>query len=245
VPEARSLTELVAAGWTEADLDWENAIEAAVAALAAGDTAMAGEGFGECIRIARAFGDFDPRLGTSCANRAGALVSAGRAEAAGLLARDARRAWHGCDDWVAAMTAPRTARSSVFHMRMEQRHRGAYEERWREKWAAWVGEARARLSGEGALALATPPDAGDALGRWRRERPAMLNDTRKLMAAVLLLVVGRNHANQRFGSPPTSKGTGEIGPLEGSGCVTIVYPSRTPIRCRCGPGSRTVSGDNR
>ena len=30
--------------------------------------------------------------------------------------------------------------------------------------------------------------AGDALARWRRERPAMLNDTRKLMAAALLLL---------------------------------------------------------
>ena len=188
VPETRTLSELVSAGWTEADLDWENAIEAAVAALAAGDIGTAGEGFAECVRIARAFGDFDPRLGTSCANRAAALVALGREDAAGLLARDARRAWGGCDDWVAAMTAPRTARSSLFHMRMEQRHRGAYEARWREKWAAWVGDARARLSGEDALALATPAEAADALARWRRERPAMLNDTRKLMAAVVLLV---------------------------------------------------------
>lgn len=188
MPETRSLTELVAAGWTEADLDWENAIEAAVSALAAGDTVTAGEGFAECVRIARAFGDFDPRLGTSCANRAAALIASGREDAAGLLARDARRAWGGCDDWVTAMTAPRTARSSLFHMRMEQRHRAAYEERWREKWTAWVSDARARLAGEGALVLTTPAVAGDALARWRREKPAMLNDTRKLMAAAVLLV---------------------------------------------------------
>ena len=30
--------------------------------------------------------------------------------------------------------------------------------------------------------------AADAVARWRRERPAMLNDTRKLMAAAFLLL---------------------------------------------------------
>lgn len=192
MPETRTLAELVSAGWTEADLDWENAIEAAVAALAAGNLVEVAQGFGKCVRIARTFGDVDPRLGTSCANRAAALVALGREDAAGLLARDARRAWDTCDGWVMAMTAPRTARSSLFHMRMEQRHRAAYEERWREKWAIWVTDARACLAGEGPLVLANPADALEALSRWQRERPAMLNDTRKLRAAVLLLVAGRN-----------------------------------------------------
>jgi hypothetical protein len=90
------------------------------------------------------------------------------------------------------MTAPRVARSSMFHMRMEQRHRGAYEERWQEKWAAWVAEARGRLGGEGPPALLPPAEAAAALARWRREKPAMLNDSRKLLAAVALLAVGRS-----------------------------------------------------
>lgn len=190
MPEARTHAELAAAGWREADLDWENAMEAAVAALAAGDVAGAAEGFAACVGIVRAFDAFDPRLGTSCANRAAALAALGRGEAAGLLARDARAAWQGCDGWVAAMTAPRVARSSLFHMRMEQRHRATYEDRWREKWAELVAEARSRLAGEGPLELTAPEEAGERLARWRRERPAMLNDTRKLMAAAVMLVAG-------------------------------------------------------
>ena len=166
-------------------------MDTAVAALAEGDPATAGEGFAACVGIARAFGEFDPRLGTSCANRAALLAATGRGEAAGLLLRDARAVWAGCDGWVAAMTAPRVARSSMFHMRMEQRHRGAYEERWREKWAVWLAEARGRLGGEEALVLATAAGAAEALARWRREKPAMLNDTRKLMAAAVLLVAER------------------------------------------------------
>ena len=191
MPETRTSAERAAAGWSEADLEWEAAIEAAVAALAEGDTATAGDRFAACVGIARAFGEFDPRLGTSCANRAAFLAATGRAESAGLLLRDARVAWAGCDSWVAAMTAPRVARSSMFHMRMEQRHRATYEERWREKWAAWVAEARGRLGGEGPLALLPPAEAAAALARWRREKPAMPNDTRKLMAAAMLLVAGR------------------------------------------------------
>jgi hypothetical protein len=191
VPDAPTPAELAAAGWSAGDVDWEAALEAAVAALSIGDVETAGEGFAASVGIARAFGEFDPRLGTSCANRAAFLTAAGRGEAAGLLVRDARAAWSGCDGWVAAMTAPRVARSSMFHMRMEQRHRDTYEERWRGKWTAWVAEVRGRLGAEGPLTLASPADAAEALARWRRERPAMLNDTRKLMAAAVLLVVER------------------------------------------------------
>jgi hypothetical protein len=73
-------------------------------------------------------------------------------------------------------------------MRMEARHRAAYRSRWLERWREIAVEATARNE---AL-LASPGehgiDAGDVLARWRRERPAMLNDTRKLMAAAFLLL---------------------------------------------------------
>jgi hypothetical protein len=86
------------------------------------------------------------------------------------------------------MDAPRMARSSMFHLRMEVLHRDTYRARWRERWGEIAAEARARLE-----ALTAGEDAGGeaaaaALARWRRERPAMLNDTRKLMAAAFLLL---------------------------------------------------------
>jgi hypothetical protein len=86
------------------------------------------------------------------------------------------------------MEAPRTARSSLFHMRMEVRNREIYRERWRTRWREIAGDARARLelllAAEGVL----DADPADALSRWRRERPAILDDTRKLMAAAFLLL---------------------------------------------------------
>jgi hypothetical protein len=49
-------------------------------------------------------------------------------------------------------------------------------------------EAKARLEALNACPGAPAGTASDASARWRRERPAMLNDTRKLMAAAFLLL---------------------------------------------------------
>ncbi len=86
------------------------------------------------------------------------------------------------------MDAPRVARSSLFHMRMEVRHRDTYRARWQERWREMAGEVRMRLAALNASPDALDATAADALARWRRERPAMLNDTRKLMAASFLLL---------------------------------------------------------
>ncbi len=195
-PEGWTFEQIVGAGWTEADIDWENAVEAALQCLANGDREGARTGFAHAVRIATAnFADLDPRLGNSLANHGAALVEAGEEHLSGRTIADAVRVWQGCDAWVAKMTAPRAARSSLFHLRMEQRHRPTYEARWRVKWGELVEEARRQVAGPGRLMLVSEAVAAERLARWRRERPAMLNDTRKLMAAVLLLACRRQHAN--------------------------------------------------
>jgi hypothetical protein len=73
-------------------------------------------------------------------------------------------------------------------MRMELRHRETYRARWQERWQEITAEARARLAALAAAPDALDVTAAEALARWRRERPAMLNDTRKLMAAAYLLL---------------------------------------------------------
>jgi hypothetical protein len=187
VAERWSQAELVRAGWSEAELEWEGLGEAASDALGAGDAEAAKTTAGAALRIARErFEAADPRLATSLVLQALALSAADAAAKTAHLLEDAERIWSACDPWIERLTAPRTARSSMFHMRMEQRHRDTYEERWRVKWAQLAGEARARLA---ALERGAPDAAAStaAAARWRRERPAMLNDTRKLMAAVLLM----------------------------------------------------------
>jgi hypothetical protein len=187
-PEGASFAELIAAGWTPEDLDWETEAVTALDLLAAGDLPGAEECFARTVRIANAaFAADDPRLATSLANQGAALVASGRPELSGLSIRDARRIWQQSDSWTARMSVPRAARSSLFHMRLEQRHRAAYEERWRVKWAELAREGRELVGDAGSLNLVSGAEAEWRLTRWRRERPHVLDDTRKLIGAVLLL----------------------------------------------------------
>jgi hypothetical protein len=73
-------------------------------------------------------------------------------------------------------------------MRMEARHRSTYRARWQERWREIAAEATARSEALIVSPGVRADTAADAFARWRRERPAMLNDTRKLMAAAFLLL---------------------------------------------------------
>ena len=185
-----SINELMSAGWTEHDLAWEACCEQMAAALADGDHAAAANASANALRLAREhFVAGDPRLATSIANQA-MCVSGQKADAGKQLLDEAISAWKGTHMWIEKMQAPRVARSSLFHMRMEQKHRGAYEDNWRVKWRDIAETTRSRLAG---LDPSTPPQieaAREVLSRWKRERPAMLNDTRKLLAASYLLMPG-------------------------------------------------------
>ena len=187
--EVWSATELLSAGWTESDPAWEAAAEGAAEAIVRKDSTCAKDEACHALQLARSdFDPGDPRLGTSLANYGLCLRFARDAGSHEALFREAHDVWRRADAWIARMDAPRVARSSLFHMRMEARHREIYRERWLKRWKEMADEATARVA-----ALSDPADmqastATDALARWRRECPAMLNDTRKLMAAAFLLL---------------------------------------------------------
>lgn len=187
--ETWSFAELLKAGWTETDLEWETLVENSVHALAEGEAGPGREAAAKAVQVARAtFGSDDPRLGTALANHAMCLVERD-GDNAGILLREAVAIWRRNGPWLARMTAPRTARSSLFHLRMELRHRETYENNWRVKWQEMADDAVQRLE---AVTEPAPVDSGRAeaaCATWHRERPAMLNDTRKLLAAVRLLLV--------------------------------------------------------
>lgn len=188
--ERWSAKELLAAGWAEADLVFEQIAERTVEAAARGDLAGAKAEAGAALRLAREnFEPIDPRLGTALANFAVCLALSGDMTGNAPLLADARAVWRGAGPWIARMDAPRVARSSLFHMRMELRHRATYRERWRQRWREIAAEVKTRLDAlEAGRARVTQRTAEAILAQWRRERPAMLNDTRKLMAAAYLLL---------------------------------------------------------
>lgn len=188
-PEIWSLQELVNAGWSEDDLSWEATSEETVAAACAGDFERAKDEAGSALRLAReTFEQIDPRLGTSLANFGICLALTGDKNDLPALVAKALETWRSAHPWIARMQAPRVARSSMFHLRMEALHRDTYRALWQKRWNATAQDAAARLEAlrdnPGTLSA---PDAA-VFTAWRRERPAMLNDTRKLLAAGQLLL---------------------------------------------------------
>jgi len=191
--ETWSVAELLQAGWSESDLAWEQHAAATLEALAKGDAAQVRHSAGAAVGLAREnFAGDDPRLATSLANLAVAL-GPGDENSASLLA-EAGRVWASCTPWIEAMTAPRSARSSLFHLRMEALHRDTYRERWAVKWRELADEGRRCVAG---LARGdAPPAAEPRLKQWRRECPALLNDSRKLLAAVILTAAPENSSGR-------------------------------------------------
>ncbi|HWM31764.1 MAG TPA: hypothetical protein VNO69_08725 [Methyloceanibacter sp.] len=184
--ETWSAQELLNAGWSEADLAWEAAAERTAEAVAQQNYLLAKDVAGQALQIARAdFEPIDPRLGTSLANYGLCLSLSNYGEENAFLFCEAIDVWRRSAPWIARMDAPRVARSSLFHMRMEARHRDTYRARWQQRWQEIAAEATMRLE---ALNAFNSASAADAMAHWRCERPAMLNDTRKLMAAAFLLL---------------------------------------------------------
>jgi hypothetical protein len=182
--EAWSIQDLLTAGWSEADLAWERAMEDTVEAVAQQDLMRAKSSAGVALQTARAsFEPIDPRLGASLANFGLCLQLCGQSEGVANLFRQGLDVWQGAAPWINRMDAPRVARSSLFHMRMELLHRGTY----RERWQAMADDAKERIAALATSSGVSSAVSAEALARWRRERPAMLNDTRKLMAAAFLL----------------------------------------------------------
>ncbi len=186
------------AGWHLADLTWEGLQEAGNAHLLADDHRAAAA----CFRRAAWLAYFciardDPRRATSLANQAAMDRLAGREKRARRRYAEARRIWAGTVPWITGMTIARRARSSLFHLRMEARHWDTYQENMRTRMARFATE-----TGEALAALEQgSPSPHRLYGRWRGEKPAVFDDTRKLLAAALLVAGDPARSN--------SKGSGE------------------------------------
>jgi tetratricopeptide (TPR) repeat protein len=178
------LGQALAAGWSPQDYAWELCQEKAAAAAYDGDLDHALPLWRESLSLARAhFARDDPRLGTSLANMAFALRETGRHEAAAPLFEEARQVWDASFAWIEALRLERRARSSLFHLRMESLHRDKYEAHFRERLRRFAAEARSAVAkmAEGGR----QPER--CLPRWRSEKPPSFWDSRKLLAACLLL----------------------------------------------------------
>ena len=172
------------AGWTNAEVIWEQIQEAGAECERGGDPAEAGELWRGALDLAREhLPPGDLRVATSVANLGVAERRGGDTASAKRLLDEALTLWDAGEGWVASLEPVARARSSTFHLRLESKHRGAYDRFPRERYRVLAREGRAVL----VARRDGRPDESDRLERWRRECPRAFNDCRRLLAAVLLI----------------------------------------------------------
>jgi len=205
----RSDTEMRAAraaGWRRSDLWWERLSESGCARHLRGDRAGAAKDWHQAAWIARLrFPARDPRRATSLANLALADRDAGREGRARRRYARARQIWRHAESYIDTMQIARRARSSLFHMRMEALHWDTYSVNMKTRFRAFAGETAEALA---ALGQGRPASCR-LFGRWRGEKPAVFDDSRKFLSAALLVGGdGDDHAGGNAGDPgPTQPAT--------------------------------------
>jgi hypothetical protein len=169
------------AGWRRRDLMWEALMERGCAAWRGGQARTAWWAFTRARLIASGFARDDLRRAASEA----ALGVVMRAPRRMVRAR-AMFESHAEAQIEAMQIAPR-ARSSLFHLRMEARHRDTYHANMRLRLT--------RIAGETATCLQEMAQGGPAPhrlhARWLGEKPVVFDDTRKLLSACLLIPESR------------------------------------------------------
>lgn len=174
----------LAAGWRRTDLVWERLQVRGNAAWVSGDRSGARRYFLIAWLLARIFFKRgDPRIATSIANVGLMAREAGRLARAARHYAKAQSLWTDVPNALGGLRIRPRVRSSLFHLRMEARHRGTYEKNMRARIANFVTEA-----GEAIDAAAQGnPSPHRLYSRWRGECPAVFDDTRKLLGASLLI----------------------------------------------------------
>ena len=182
-PDAQ-LAVALRAGWCRADLDWESLQEQGNRLLLAGNRVEATRCFRRAGRISFwRFAKGDPRRVTTLANLALADRLAGFEGRARRRYAKARRLWTEVDVWIGGMEAARRARSSLFHLRMEARHWDTYQDNMRKRMRGIAAETAAALH---AFEMGEP-SPHRFYQRWRGEKPSVFDDTRKFLAAALMI----------------------------------------------------------
>ncbi|WP_371225825.1 tetratricopeptide repeat-containing protein [Roseovarius sp. 2305UL8-3] len=181
-----------AAGWARADLHWERLQEKGNLAFESGDIALAAQVWRRAWWIATfRFTALDPRRATTLANLALLDRHAGRKTRARRRFAKALRIWGAAPDFIASMQVTRRARSSLFHLRMEALHWDTYEDNLQTRYRAFAAETAGALD---ALAHDDPVKCR-LFARWRGEKPSIFDDTRKFLAAALLVGGGARQNN--------------------------------------------------
>ncbi|MGI9509791.1 MAG: tetratricopeptide repeat protein [Geminicoccaceae bacterium] len=174
----------LASGWRRRDLWWERLQERGNFALVAGRTERAEQHFRRAFWLVRlGFANNDPRRATSLANIAFATRLRASSRSTDRYYADAIALWSTTPSMLQTLTIRPRARSSLFHLRMEVKHWDTYTDNMKTRLRRFIDETSQSLH-----ALSSGKKAPHRLfARWRGEKPAVFDDTRKLLGACLLV----------------------------------------------------------
>lgn len=114
-------------GGSSPELRWVGRAVDSLELMRSGHYAKALEACRRMDELAGRFDDADPRRAASLNNLGVGLHMVGDMAAAERAYREADAAWRNAQAWVAAMQPARRAHSSLFHLRLEGRHRATYD----------------------------------------------------------------------------------------------------------------------
>jgi tetratricopeptide (TPR) repeat protein len=106
---------------------WVYITEAAVSEFDGGQYSIAAEKWQSAYRIAQGFDDDDPRLAASLNNLANAFRIKRDFDEAERVYHSALKNWDSAVHWADRMQLTQRARSSLFHLRLENKHRKQYD----------------------------------------------------------------------------------------------------------------------
>jgi hypothetical protein len=169
-----------AAGWHWCNILWQDLSETANIAVEAQEFTNAKRLFRRADWIARlCFEPSDLRRVTSKVNRALMADGKGRVQIADMAAIWARN----IPQVIENMEIHPRARSSLFDLRMEARHRSTFHDNFRKRLTNISLEV-----GECLQAMArNQPVPHRLYSRWKGEKPTVYDDTRKVLSACLLI----------------------------------------------------------
>ena len=122
---------------------WVHITETATSEFDDGRFSIAAEKWQNAYRIARGFEDCDPRLAGSLNNLAIAFRIEKDFEQAARCYRTALENWELASHWIDGMRLTQRARSSLFHLRLERRHRKKYDDMARRSYQKLLSAGQA------------------------------------------------------------------------------------------------------
>lgn len=186
-------TPPVAEEEVDEELHWLHLTEAAASQLESGELLTALATWQSTNAVAETFASTDPRRAASLNNLGvGMWMVSDRGNAAQTY-QQALKAWEAAADWVAGMQLRSRARSSLFHLRLEARHRAIYDRRGRAEYREFLHAGRAVSLKNLAEILRTGSGTSECehLYRHAADERGKLNDTVDLVADAIATHVAR------------------------------------------------------